>query len=226
MKQRVFTMIILLSFFAISSITAQKASKAPKMPKATISSFLLNCKDSKWDGKKEYVMWEDDFTNNFVYVNSKQRSVNIRTVDTLFSYAQLAIAQKLGINLEKQEVEDGGQQMNTGMITGFPQERVKKVARDGYYDKIVEVQVSATPEQPSFLQVGTPGNKRYQVEMTVLIKVYDQDGSEIERYKNSAKLDEPKSAKQERGASKNPLTGNELFNLFAKTIDGALTNKL
>jgi hypothetical protein len=186
---------------------------------ATIALFSLTCKDEEFD------IWDNDITSEFIYENSKHKRVAMRTVDTLFSYAQQTIASKLGLQLEKKKVgEFADQDQPFGEISGFPSERVKKVAHTGKYDRIIEVYAIAAPNQSSPVELVGITKVKYQFEMSVLIKVYDKSGKEIEKYRKTTKLEEPKKTRETR-RELNHLSGNELFTLFVHAFNNALENK-
>jgi hypothetical protein len=186
---------------------------------ATIATFSLKCKDQQFD------VWDNDITNEYFYENNKHQRAAMRTVDTLFSYAQQTIASKLGLQLEKKTVgEFADQEEPFGEIAGFPIEGVKSLARTGKYDRIIEVYAIAGPHQFSPVELVGITKVKYQFEMSVLIRVFDSSGQQIEKYWKTTKMEQPIKTKETRGQL-NHLSGNELFTLFVNALNNTLENK-
>lgn len=187
---------------------------------ATIVKFNLECTISV-----DYDIWDDDYTAIFTYENASKRKAVLRTVDTLFSFAQPMIARKLGVLLNKKLVNKESQQSMFGKITGFPNEKVKDVAATGKYKKLIEVFVTVLPGPATTKEKGAVTERKYQIDMIVEVKVYDKDGEPVEKYKKRTRMDEVRQTLEVRGVrDANDLSGNELFALFALALTNALEN--
>lgn len=214
MKQYL-TIALLLTclFITTSPFTTLKAQEA------TITRFHFECSHF-------YTIWEDGFSDRFTYWNEKKQEVIVRTVDTLFSYAQETIARKLNIQLEKKKVGKVKQIWN-GRIEGFPNEKAKNTAQLGKYDRLIEVSAIAIHAPNAVItKKGAITKTRYKIDMIVEVKVFDKGGNEIEKYKKSARTEQEKEI-EERGGEQtiDPLSGNELFVLFLNALNNALANK-
>lgn len=188
---------------------------------ATVVKFNLECTIAA-----DYDIWDDDYTAIFTYENEAGRRIIIRTVDTIFSFAQPVMARKFGVPLSKKFVNKESRQSMFGKITGFPNEKVKDVAATGKYKKLIEVLVTVLPGPATVKEKGAVTERKYQIDMIVEVKVYDKDGEPVEKYKQRTRMDEVRQTLEVRGVRDvNDLSGNELFNLFALALTNALANR-
>ncbi len=169
--------------------------------------------------------WDDD-SESFKYENADKKTISIRTVDTLFSYAQDVIEKKLKIDLDKKTVASTCKMNGIGKLTGFPNEKIKDAVASGKYDKYLDMNIQILSGGSTTTSDGPFSKKKQKVDMIVEITVYDKNGKETAQYKKRTRMDEVKQSSSLFGFSnEEALTGNEVFVLFIDALDNALANK-
>lgn len=171
------------------------------------------------------VFWDDD-SESFKYENADKKTTSVRTVDTLFSYAQDVIEKKLKIDLDKKTVAADCKLAGLGKMTGFPNEKIKNAVASGKYNKYLDMNIQILSGGSTTTSNGPFSKKKQKVDMIVDITVYDKNGKEIAQYKKRTRMDEIKQSSSLFGFSdEEALTGNEVFALFEDALDKALANK-
>lgn len=203
-------------FFAMM-VLAVTISKAQSN---AITSFSL-----MFPVSMDYEFWTDE-TNDFKYEDENKEIKTIRTIDTLFAYAQKTIGAALQLDLQPQKVEGKVKLNALGKVTGFPNAKLKEAVAAGKYDHIVEVDVTTLSGGATVTESGPFAKRKQKVDMIVEITVYDSKGKETARYKKRTRMDEVKTSVAVYGFSKEiTLSGNELYALFVDSLDNALKNK-
>lgn len=173
----------------------------------------------------DYEFWTDE-TNDFKYENQNKEIMTIRTLDTLFSYAQKTIGDALNLDLQVQKVEGKVKLTALGKVTGLPNAKLKEAVATGKYDHIIELDVTTLSGGATVTESGPFAKRKQKVDMIVEITVYDGKGKETAHYKKRTRMDEVKTSVAVYGFSKEiTLSGNELYALFVDSLDNALKNK-
>ncbi|NUQ25901.1 MAG: hypothetical protein HUU34_18285 [Saprospiraceae bacterium] len=165
----------------------------------------------------------DDTSEDFKYETADKAVKTIRTVDTLFSYAQDVIEKKLKIDLDKKTVAADSKLAGFGKMTGFPNEKIKDAVASGKYDKYLDMNIQIVSGGATTTSSGPFSKKKQKVDMIVNITVYDKKGKETAQYKKRTRMDEVKMSTSLFGFSdEQALTGNEIVSLFENALDNAL----
>ncbi|MBL7792856.1 MAG: hypothetical protein JNK77_11060 [Saprospiraceae bacterium] len=166
--------------------------------------------------------WDDD-SELFKYENADKKTTSVRTVDTLFSYAQDVIEKRLNIDLDKKTVAQDSKMNGIGKLTGFPNEKIKNAVASGKYDKYLDMNIQILSGGSTTTSDGPFSKKKQKVDMIVEVTVYDKNGKETAHYKKRTRMDEVKQSSSLFGFSDEiALTGNEVFALFVDALDNAL----